>query len=99
VYETALGKKAALKRHGLGFVALSLLAQAIEREYVLDTGLLLEPQKDVVAKQQAVADLSDISCRAVVLGTDADPPHHLHLAAAKGLQARFVQALGDVPKT
>ena len=76
-----------VQRHRLGLVAFGLLDQAVEGEHVLDASLLLQAEEHVVAEQQALADLDDIAGDAVVLGADAYPPDHFHLAAAELLQA------------
>src|SRR5690606_11512916 len=82
--------------HRLGIEAIRALHQAIEGEHVTDVGLLLQADEHVVAEQQAIADLDDVTGGAVVLGTDANPPDDLHMAAAELGQALTVEAFGQI---
>ncbi|MNZ43406.1 hypothetical protein D3C78_610080 [compost metagenome] len=93
LHEAGLAEKAALQRQRLGLEALRLFAQAVQGEHVLDAGFLLEAEKHVVAEQQAVADLDDVAGDAVVLGADAHPAEHRHLAGAELGQALGVKRI------
>ena len=61
-------------------------------------GFLAQPDEHVVAEQQAVADLDDVTGDAVVLGADAHTADDVHAAVAELFQALLVEGLGGLPQ-
>ena len=96
VHERRLGQEAALGVHRHHVVAVVGLHQPVQPEHVFDAGLGLEPDIDVVAKQQQVRpDLDDVAADAVVFAADAEAAGDLQPAVAELGQALPVEAIGN----
>ena len=67
--------------------AVLRLLVAVKAENVLDVGLFLEADEDVVAEQEVVAHLLDVARDTVVLGPDALVAQYRELGASEDLEA------------
>jgi hypothetical protein len=74
-------------------IARPIFREAVQAEHVLDARLLAQPDEDVVAEEQLVADGYDVAGNAVVLGADPLAGHHAQLASAKELEPPPVELL------
>ncbi len=96
VHEAGLVEEAALQLQRRDVVAVLALHQPVQAEHILDAGVGLQPDVDVVAEQQAVGpDLDDVPANAVVLAADAEAADHLQAAVTEFGQALAVEGLGQ----
>ncbi|MBV6413529.1 MAG: hypothetical protein OMOMHJEC_01347 [Xanthomonadales bacterium] len=92
--ETLLGEETACDRDRLHFRAIGAVDEAVQAEDVVDPGLLLQPERDLVAEQQQLADAHDVARHAVVLGARGQPRQQLRLDAPESGDAPGIQRLG-----
>ena len=93
--EAGVGQEAGRQVHRRDVVAVARLDQPVQAEHVGQGGGGFQAEEDVVAEQQHVADLDDVSADGVLLATDAQPAGDLHARVAELLQPLRIERVGD----
>ncbi len=100
VHEAGLGQEAALGIDRHHVVAFAGLHQPVQPEHVLDPGLGLQSQVDVVAEQQQIrSNLHDVATDAVVLAADPEAADDFQPAVTELDQALAVERVGQPAQT